>query len=115
MMNEEGLTLMAECDCSAPGEADGPRKSHHDERTVRDLISRMNRIEGQIRGIKGMIERNVYCDDILNQISSARSALDGVSKLLLEKHMKSCVKERLESGDPKVVDEVLKTVFRMMR
>ncbi|KLU60864.1 copper-sensing transcriptional repressor CsoR [Peptococcaceae bacterium CEB3] len=75
----------------------------------------MNRIEGQIRGIKGMIERRVYCDNVLNQISSVRSALDGVSKLLLEKHLKSCVRERMESGYPQVVDEVLKTVFRMLR
>ena len=75
----------------------------------------MNRIEGQIRGIKGMIERRAYCDNILNQISSAQSAPDGVFKLLLEKHMKSCVRERLETGDTEVVDEVLQTLFRMMR
>ncbi|GAB6155943.1 metal-sensitive transcriptional regulator [Desulfosporosinus burensis] len=94
---------------------DGNLRSHHDEKTIQQLIARMNRIEGQIRGIKGMIERQVYCDDVLNQISSAQSALDGVSKLLLEKHMKSCVRERLEAGETEVVDEVLNTVFRMMR
>ncbi len=94
---------------------DGNHKSHHEEKTIKELIARMNRIEGQIRGIKGMIERQAYCDNVLNQISSARSALDGVSKLLLEKHMKSCVRERLENGDTQVVDEVLNTVFRMMR
>lgn len=96
-------------------EVDGSSKSHHEEKTIQQLIARMNRIEGQIRGIKGMIERRIYCDDILNQISSAQSALDGVSKLLLEKHMKSCVRERLETGDTEVVDEVLQTVFRMIR
>ncbi|WP_073027179.1 metal-sensitive transcriptional regulator [Desulfosporosinus lacus] len=94
---------------------DSKLRSHHDEKTIQQLIVRMNRIEGQIRGIKGMIERRDYCDDVLNQISSAQAALDGVSKLLLEKHMKSCVRERLETGDTEVVDEVLKTVFRMMR
>ena len=91
------------------------RKSHHDDKTIKELVTRMNRIEGQIRGIKGMIERRVYCDDILNQISSAQSALDGAARLLLEKHMKSCVKERLQENDEEVVDEVLKTIFRMMR
>ncbi|WP_459929031.1 metal-sensitive transcriptional regulator [Desulfosporosinus burensis] len=96
-------------------EKDRHIRSHHDEKTIHQLIARMNRIEGQIRGIKGMIERRDYCDDVLNQISSAQAALDGVSKLLLEKHMKSCVWERLETGDTEVVDEVLKTVFRMMR
>ena len=103
------------CECQDMEEVDGSHKSHHEEKVIQQLIARMNRIEGQIRGIKGMIERSVYCDDILNQISSAQSALDGVSKLLLEKHMKSCVRERLETGDTEVVDEVLQTVFRMMR
>ena len=96
-------------------EKEGNPRSHHKEKTIQQLIARMNRIEGQIRGIKRMIERQVYCDDVLNQISSAQSALDGVSKLILEKHMKSCVRERLETGDTEVVDEVLKTVFRMIR
>ncbi len=91
------------------------RKSHHSEKTVKELINRMNRIEGQIRGIKGMIERHVYCDDVLNQIASAQSALHGVSRLLLEKHMKSCVVEQLEAGDTQVIDEILQTIFRMMR
>ncbi|HVJ47704.1 metal-sensitive transcriptional regulator [Desulfitobacterium sp.] len=96
-------------------DAESERSSHHDEKTIQELSNRLNRIEGQIRGVKGMIERHVYCDDVLNQISSAQSALDGVAKILLTKHMKSCVKERLDSGDTQVVDEVLHTVFRMMR
>jgi DNA-binding FrmR family transcriptional regulator len=93
----------------------GERHSHHSEKTIRELVNRMNRIEGQVRGIKGMIERQVYCDDILNQISSAQSALHGVAKLLLEKHMKSCVAEQLQAGDEQVVDEVLKTIFKLIK
>ena len=93
----------------------GVRKSHHSEKTIKELVRRMNRIEGQVRGIRGMIERSVYCDDVLNQISSAQSALHGVARLLLEKHMKSCVKEQLEAGDEQVVDEVLKTIFNLIR
>lgn len=92
----------------------GQMQSHHDEKTIRDLVCRMNRIEGQVRGIKGMIEQHVYCDAVLNQIASAQSALYGVAKLLLEKHMKSCVKEQLQAGDEQVVDEVLRTIFKMM-
>lgn len=101
--------------CESEVTEQGERLSHHDDKTIKELVTRMNRIEGQIRGIKGMIERHVYCDDILNQISSAQSALDGASRLLLEKHMKSCVKERLQGDDDQVVDEVLKTIFRMIR
>lgn len=91
------------------------RKSPHDDKTIKELVNRINRIEGQLRGIKGMIERRVYCDDVLNQIASATAALHGVSKLILEKHMKSCVKEQLQDGDEQVIDEVLKTIFRMMK
>ena len=91
------------------------RVSHHDEKTIRELVNRINRIEGQLRGIKGMIEKRTYCDDILNQIASANAALHGVAKLLLEKHMKSCIKEQLQAGDDQVIDEVLKTIFKMMK
>lgn len=91
------------------------RASHHDDKTIRELVNRLNRIEGQLRGVKGMIEKHTYCDDVLNQIASIQAALHGVSKLLLEKHMKSCVLEQLAAGDEAVVDEVLKTIFRMMK
>lgn len=115
MKSDENQTTT--CPACQSGEHDpkSARTSHHDDKTIKELITRMNRIEGQIRGIKGMIERHVYCDDILNQISSAQSALDGAARLLLEKHMKSCVKEQLASGDEQVIDEVLKTIFRMIR
>ena len=103
------------CQNDVDEENQSERTNHHDDKTIKELVTRMNRIEGQIRGIKGMIERHVYCDEVLNQISSAQSALDGASKLLLERHMKSCVKEQLRAGDEKVVDEVLKTIFRMIR
>jgi CsoR family transcriptional regulator, copper-sensing transcriptional repressor len=105
----------APCPSCQEGPSAGERTSHHDEKTVRELVSRMNRIEGQIRGIRGMIERRVYCDDILNQISSAQSALHGAAQLLLEKHMKSCVTEQLQSGDGQVVDELLKTIFKLIK
>lgn len=101
--------------CANDSDSQGERTSHHDEKTIKELVTRMNRIEGQIRGIKGMIERHVYCDDVLNQIASAQSALDGAARLLLEKHMKSCVKQQLQDGDEQVVDEVLKTIFRLIR
>ncbi len=103
------------CPICHEGSEIGERASHHNEKTIRELANRMNRIEGQMRGIKGMIERHVYCDDVLNQIASAQSALHGVAKLLLEKHMKSCVKEQLQAGDDEVVDEVLKTIFKLIR
>ncbi|WP_409343147.1 metal-sensitive transcriptional regulator [Paenibacillus sp. MBLB4367] len=98
--------------CSAD---DNGRKSHHSEQTKMTLVSRLNRIEGQIRGVKGMIEKDTYCDDVLNQISAIQAALNGVGKLLLEGHMRSCVIERIQEGDHAVIDELLKTVNKLLK
>jgi DNA-binding FrmR family transcriptional regulator len=91
------------------------RKSHHSAKTKANLIARLNRIEGQIRGIKGMIEKDTYCDDVLNQIAATQAALNGVSRLLLEGHMRSCVAERIGAGDREVIDELLVTLQKLMR
>lgn len=91
------------------------RKSHHSDKIKSNLVSRLNRIEGQIRGVKGLIEKDTYCDDVLNQISSIQSALNGVGKLLLEHHMKSCVMERIQDGDREVIDELLTTMNKLMK
>ncbi len=91
------------------------RKSHHSDQTKSSLISRLNRIEGQIRGIKGLIEKDTYCDDVLNQIAAAQSALGSVGKLLLEGHMKSCIVERIQAGEHEVIDELLVTVNKLMK
>lgn len=79
------------------------------------LIKRMNRIEGQIKGIKNMMTRNAYCDDILHQISSAQAALDSVSRVLLESHINTCVIDRLKQGDPDIVKEFLTTVSKVTK
>ncbi|MGE5606490.1 MAG: metal-sensitive transcriptional regulator [Bacteroidota bacterium] len=79
------------------------------------LIARLNRIEGQVRGIKGMIEKDIYCDDVLNQIAAVQSALRGVSKLLLENHMKSCIVGRVQAGETDVVDELLCTIEKLLK
>ena len=79
------------------------------------MITRLNRIEGQIRGIKGLIEKDTYCDDVLNQIAAVQSALNSVGRLLLEYHMRSCVSERIEQGEPEVIDELLQTIKKLMR
>lgn len=91
------------------------RRSHHSEAMKSNLTSRLNRIEGQIRGIKGLIERDTYCDDVLNQIAAVQSALNSVGRLLLEGHMKSCVVERIQAGETEVLDELLITVNKLMK
>lgn len=91
------------------------RQSHHSEAMKKNLITRMNRIEGQIRGIHSLIMKETYCDDVLTQISSASSALNSVSKILLEEHMKSCVIERLADGETEVIEEVISTVRDLLQ
>jgi len=79
------------------------------------MVHRLNRIEGQIRGIKGMIEKDVYCDDIITQLSATQSALNSVAKVLLDGHLKGCVKDRLTEGDDEVLDELLVTITKLMK
>ncbi|MDF2723424.1 MAG: hypothetical protein K0Q59_3099 [Paenibacillus sp.] len=113
-MNNQGEEVIHETDdgsCSA----ESARKSHHSDKTKANLTSRLNRIEGQIRGVKGMIERDTYCDDVLNQIAAIQSALNSVGKLLLEGHMKSCVVERIQAGESEVIDELMITVHKLMK
>lgn len=80
------------------------------------LISRVNRVEGQIRGIKKMIEKEEHCDDILNQITSIKAALDGVAKVILEAHLRECVVTGIKNNDEiKVIDELIYTLGKMIR
>lgn len=91
------------------------RKSHHPEKVKKDMITRLNRVEGQIRGIKGMIEKDVYCDDVITQLAATQSALNSVAKILLEGHLKGCVVDRLGEGDETVLDELLVTIQKLMK
>ncbi|WP_081735351.1 metal-sensitive transcriptional regulator [Paenibacillus gorillae] len=91
------------------------RKSHHSDKTKSNMVSRLNRIEGQIRGVKGMIEKDTYCDDVLNQIAAIQSALNSVGKLLLENHLNSCVIERIQEGDNDVIRELMVTMNKLIK
>jgi len=79
-----------------------------------NLNSRLNRVEGQIRGIKGMIEKNAYCDDVINQVSAARAALDSISKLILENHIRECLIQKIKGGDDDIVDELIVTIGKLL-
>lgn len=93
------------------------KKTRHwdNKKSIKNLTTRLNRIEGQIRGINRMINEGAYCDDVLNQIASVQSALNSVAKLLLTKHMKTCIKDQILAGDDNSIDEVLDTVFRFIK
>ncbi len=112
-MNSESLDKIVEIDqcCSS----DGERKSHHSDKVKNNLTTRLNRIEGQIRGIKGLIEKDTYCDDVITQISATQSALNSVARILLEGHMKTCVLEKIQDGDTEILDELLVTIQKLMK
>jgi CsoR family transcriptional regulator, copper-sensing transcriptional repressor len=95
------------CDCDE-------RSTARSLKLKADLSIRLNRVEGQVRGIRSMIERDVYCDDVINQIFAARSALDAVGKLLLKNHIQGCVVEKIKMGDPEIVDELIVTISKMI-
>lgn len=86
-----------------------------DPKESKNLILRLKKIEGQIRRIQGMIENEKYCDDVLNQISSVKSALDGVSRGLLKSHIRTCVTERIRGNDSKILEEFMTTVGYILR
>ncbi|MCR5515435.1 MAG: metal-sensing transcriptional repressor [Lachnospira sp.] len=93
----------------------GDRKKERTDKEYKDLINRLSRIEGQIRGVKKMIESDAYCIDVLNQVSAASSALNSFSKLLLANHIKSCVVKDIREGDDASVDELVKTIQKFIK
>lgn len=79
------------------------------------LINRLNRIEGQIRGIRGMVEKNAYCTDIIMQVSAVNAALNAFNKELLSNHIKTCVAEDIKAGKTETVDDLLSTLQKLMK
>lgn len=79
------------------------------------LINRLNRIEGQIRGIKGMVEKDAYCTDILVQVSAVTAALNAFNRELLSSHIKSCVASDIRAGKDETVDELINTLGKLMK
>lgn len=80
-----------------------------------DLITRLNRIEGQVRGVKKMLEEDRYCVDILTQVSAITCGLNAFNKKLLANHIKSCVVNDIRKGDDSVVDELCETLQKLMK
>lgn len=85
------------------------------EKEYKDLIHRLNRIEGQIRGIKGMVEKDAYCTDILVQVSAVSSALNSFNKVLLANHIRTCVAQDIRDGKEETIDELVNTLQKLMK
>ena len=79
------------------------------------LLNRLSRIEGQIRGIKGMVDENAYCTDIIMQVSAVTAALNSFNKELLAAHIKTCVATDVKEGKIETVDQLVETLKKLMR
>ncbi len=93
----------------------GARIKKRNEEEFRSLTNRLSRIEGQIRGLRGMLERDAYCPEILAQTAAATAALNAFGRELLASHIRSCVVEDIKAGKDETVDELLDTLQRMMK
>lgn len=91
------------------------KKKERTPEEYKSLINRLNRIEGQIRGIKGMVENDAYCTDILIQVSAVTSALNSFNKKLLESHIKTCVSNDIIKGKTETVDELVEVLQKLMK
>ena len=106
MEYDEKITPAEECLC---------RHKHRQQPEYDALIRSLNRIEGQVRGVRGMVEKDAYCTDILVQVSAIQSALSAFSRELLNSHIHTCVVQDIQAGKLEVVDELMTTIQRMMR
>ena len=99
---------MNECKCEE-------KHKHREEKEYRSLLNRLSRIEGQIRGIKGMLDNDAYCTDILIQVSAVSAALNAFNRELLSNHIHTCVAENIRQGDDSVIDELVVTLQKLMK
>ena len=102
------------CCCAAP-EDGAQRTKERSPEEYRALCNRLSRIEGQIRGLRGMLDRGAYCPDILAQAAAANAALNAFSRELLSQHIRSCVVNDVRAGNDAVIDELLTTLGKMMK
>lgn len=91
------------------------KHKYRTEKEYKSLVNRLNRIEGQIRGIKGMLEKDAYCPDILVQVAAANAALNAFNKELLANHIRTCVADDIRAGNDETIDELVGVLQKLMK
>ena len=91
------------------------KNTHRTDEEKKKLINRLNRIEGQVRGIRGMIEKDAYCADVLVQSAAVNAAINSFNKDLVSRHIHSCVVRDIKNGDEEVIDELMKLITKLMK
>ena len=95
------------CHCS--------KKKDRCDKERKDLMNRLSRIEGQIRGIRGMVEKDCYCPDIITQVAAANAALNSFNKALLAEHIRTCVADGIRNGEDEKIDELVTMLQKLMK
>ena len=91
------------------------KTKHRSEEEYKTLINRLSRIEGQVRGVRKMVENDAYCVDILTQVSAIQAALNGFNRELLSNHIRTCVMHDIRNGNDEIVDELVQTLQKLMK
>ena len=91
------------------------KTKHRSPEEQKSLVNRLSRIEGQVRGVRGMVETKAYCTDILVQVSAIQSALNAFSRELLGNHIRTCVVQDIQNGHTEVIDDLLSTIQKLMK
>lgn len=117
---QENAENVEEIEETAGNEAEGctdctQKTKDRSSKEYKDMINRLSRIEGQIRGIKGMVEKGVYCTDILVQVAAVNAALNSFNRVLLTNHIKTCVTQDIKDGKEETVDELIQTLKKLMK
>ena len=96
------------CQCSH-------KTKERSQKEYKDLMNRMKRIEGQVRGIQGLLEKDAYCTDILVQVAAVNAALNSFNRVLLANHLHTCVAENVRAGNDEVLDELAGVLQKLMK
>ncbi len=91
------------------------RHKHREEGERKRLLNRLKRIEGQVRGVQGMVENDIYCPDILMQVQAIRAALSAFNRELLNNHIQTCVAEGIRAGNSEVIEELTDVLHKLMK
>ncbi len=118
---KDTVTTDKETSCQCAGEAEeilcgcSHKTKDRSEKEYKDLMNRLKRIEGQVRGIQGMLQKDAYCTDVLVQVAAVNAALNSFSKELLSNHLRTCVTENIRAGNDEIIDELVILLQKLMK
>lgn len=104
----EEIQETANCECAH-------KTKERSEKEYKDLMNRLKRIEGQVRGIQGMLEKDAYCTDVLVQVAAVNAALNSFNRALLANHLRTCVADNIRAGNDEVIDELVMLLQKLMK